>query len=165
MKPDFFSGVRVRPLKSGAVIFRFPSHPPVPSLFLYFSPSLSLSSSFFSLPLHLHLQLSPQSSNSRIVTHPQYDARIGANTLKNFFPDAVLEAHGRTRTRIGTMGRRTRFEECRSDGRAGRVQGERASTPRHPCSPGTPWCTLGSVSASYHRMSSCRVPSCHPRFE
>ena len=69
------------------------------------------------------------------------------NFNKKVSPEAVLEAHRRARSRLGTTGRRAGHEEHRPDGRVGCVHRERASPAEHPCPPGTPWCLLRGIPA------------------
>ncbi len=99
MKPDFFDGVRS--LKSGklrnflpAVILVPYPYPPLPLLL-----NLRLLPPFFSFCSSRKLP--------PIVITSQHDAHVGADTLQKLFSDAVLEAHGHTGSRPGTMGRRT----------------------------------------------------------
>src|SRR5712675_1714494 len=102
MKPDrlFFNGV---PLKPGAR-----HHIDAFSFFFLFRPtSLSLTLSLFVLFSFL-LHPAPHTIYPSSLNPNKHDAHIGANTLnKQFFPDAVLEAHGRTRIGLGPIGRRT----------------------------------------------------------
>ena len=129
--------------------------------------SFSFSFSFFSFLLssrfrfHSSFCLPPNPSTRRLRTSPS-DAHARTHSLEHIFPDAVLAAHRRPRSRPGAMGRRAGCEEYGPDGCAGGIHGERASPSEHPCSRGTPRCPLRGFSASYHRTWSSSSSPFHP---